>query len=252
MSEHHYLAMPRSGADHSPWQGKVGTVFLRPHPSDDKLLVRYAGQKEELVCPLLLNPTSSFFGGKIVTESLSLDPFEVGCEVQVRDRESVMAGFDAAGRDDYFDFMDEFCTEGGVVDFLHPTNGIRVRLDSDISLWYEPPCLRIISAAAPKARATSVRRWLAGQRVRLNYEPSPYHGQFGLIQLHFHKFDYTKVTVRFPDGREEYVDDTCVMAATRQAHTSLLAAEFPTEKPLDISQSCSSQAFMPLMESIVA
>ena len=201
-------------ADRGVWRDKVGTIFLRPQPSDDKLLVRYAGQKEELLCPELLHPASSFFGGKTVPESLSLEPFKVGSEVQVRDRDSVLAGFDAAGRDDYFDFMDKFCDQPGVVDLLHPTGGVRVHFDSGISLWYEPPCLQITAATAPDARTGAGRRLLVGQRVRFKHEPSPYHGRLGLIQLHFHNQDYTKVTVRFSDGQEEYVEDSCVVAAT--------------------------------------
>ena len=196
----------------SAWLGKVGTVFLCHQPADDKLLVRYAGQKEELIHPDLLDQASSFFGGGAVPESLSLEPFEVDCIVRVRDAATVMAGFDAANRDDYFGYMDEFCNQVGVVDFLHPTNGIRVRFDRGVGLWYEPPCLQIIGTVVLGTKKQTGKRLLVGQRVRLNHRSSPYHGRLGLIQLHFHERNYANVTVRFTDGHEEYVKDTAVTA----------------------------------------
>ena len=197
-------------SEHSEWQGKVGTVFLRHQPSDDKVLVRYAGQEEELLRPEFLEQTGSFFGGGSIQASLSLEPFELDCIVQVREKRVVMAGFDAANRDDYFGYMDDFCNQFGVVDLLHPTNGIRVCFDGGFQLWYEPPCLRKIGEALFKTSASTSRRLLVGQRVRLNHKSSPYHGRLGLIQLHFHERDYTKVTVRFSDGHEEYVKESSV------------------------------------------
>lgn len=83
--------------------------------------------------------------------------------------------------------------------------------DSQLSLWYEPPCLVIwdlrteVGAALP--------RFFVGQRVRLRSPRSRYHGHVGLIQLHF-LADNTKLTVRFPDGHEEYVQDSSLSVVT--------------------------------------
>merc|ERR1712137_1270369 len=90
------------------------------------------------------------------------------------------------------------------------TNGVRVRFhNSPHSLWYEPPCLEILKRTSAHAGPERSRLFV-GQRARLNEPRSPYHGRVGLVQLHFHQRDYTKITLRFADGYEEYVKEEAV------------------------------------------
>ncbi|CAE8613609.1 unnamed protein product [Polarella glacialis] len=209
----------------SRWLEQEGTVQLRsslPEGKHSELSVRFAGQTEELVRAEMVTPVSRFFGcaeasGLKFASQLSLSPFVLGCRVRVREKPLILASFDAANRDDYFEYMDAFCGQEGVVDQLHATNGVRVNFLAVVptSLWFEPPGLELLDPPPETSSGSDLvgQRWLVGERVRLHMPSSACHGRVGVVQLHFHSRDYTKVTVRFSDGHEEYVSEAKLSAA---------------------------------------
>lgn len=184
------------------FENKIGTVKLN-FESDDNISIKFADHVVYQGNPQEIEIQQFYFDNQLLEFSeLELTNFPIGSQVEIKPKGKVMKVFEYANRDDYFaSYMDKYCGQQGLVDLVHPTNGIRVKFEDEHCIWYEPGCLNMLCKGPGYV---DMPRLLRNTIVEIKEKQSKYYGRKGSIKLHF-KNDYSKVTVVIGGFGEEYV-----------------------------------------------
>jgi serralysin len=170
----------------------VGTISIHFEKDLDKITVSFANQVKGFFKPNEVKEEKFFYGNNILPfYSIEFGDFTVGSVVKVHTKKEVLKSFEYIGRDDYFDEMDEYSKKVGIVDLLHPTNGLRIKFQDGKSHWYEPGSLTLIK----KNRGSSnMPRLPLRSLVLITNKDSAEFNSIGRVEFHMDQ-EYSKITV---------------------------------------------------------
>jgi hypothetical protein len=179
----------------------VGTIKIHYGKNFDQITVAFAKQVEAFYKPNEVKPEEFFYGNNSLPfYSIELDNFPIESVVKVRTKREVLKSFEYIGRDDYSDDMDEYLKKVGIVDFLHPTNGLRIKFEDGKSHWYEPGSLALLKKGKGSSK---IPRLPLRSLVKVTDKNLTPFNSIGRVDFHMDQ-DYSKITVMLQE-KEKYI-----------------------------------------------